>query len=189
MKHLIVVAVAAVFLLVAPVASAASSSVIVNRQPLGTDQVQVLEWYYGVTIQPGAYWYDPISGLWGSEGGPSTGQLAPGLPLGGPLRSDASNGHTGVFFNGRQLTDSEVAYLRNLFGMAPPGHYWLDASGTGGPENGPATFSLAQGTGASAGGGPNYAGTSNRNAFGAYGSDGNCYYVSVEGGDVLGPNC
>jgi hypothetical protein len=188
MKHFIVVAIAAALLVVAPVASAsaASSSIIVNRQPLSTDQVQVLEWYYGVTIQPGAYWYDPISGLWGSEGGPSNGQLAPGLPLGGPLRSDASNGHTGVFFNNRQLTDSEVAYLRTLFGAAPPGHYWLDANGTGGPEGSSASFSLTQASQSSA---TNYAGTTNRNAFGAYGSDGSCYYVSVEGGDVLGPGC
>jgi len=188
MKHLILAAAATALLVLAPAASAsaASNAVIVNRQPLGNDQVQLLEWYYGVTIQPGAYWYDPVSGLWGSEGGPSSGQMAPNLPLGGPLRSDASNGHTGVYFNGRQLTDSEVAYLRNLFGTAPPGHYWLDASGTGGLENGPALFSLAAAAPRQA---TNYAGTTNRNQFGAYGSDGSCYYVSVEGGDVLGPGC
>jgi len=191
MKHLLALAMSAVLLASTSVANAQSSStVIVNRQPLSLEQVQVLEWYYGVDIKNGAYWYDPVSGLWGTEGGPSTGQIAAGLPLGGPLRSDASNGHTGVFFNGRQLAQSEVDYLRSLFGSAPPGRYWLDASGLGGPEGGNATFSLTRAAGSSStGGGNTYAGTTNRNAFGAYGSDGTCYYVAVDGGDVLGPGC
>jgi hypothetical protein len=100
-----------------------------------------------------------------------------------------------VFFNGRQLTQSEVDYLRSLLGTAPPGRYWLDASGTGGPEGGNATFSLARsssnggGSTYAGGGGGTYAGNTNRNAFGAYDSDGNCYYVAVDGGDVLGPGC
>jgi opacity protein-like surface antigen len=61
MKHLLALAMSAVLLASASVANAQStSSVIVNRQPLSIEQVQVLEWYYGVDIGSGAYWYDPI---------------------------------------------------------------------------------------------------------------------------------
>ena len=183
MRHVLAAALTIAALAIAPVTQAAGGQVIVNKQPITSDDVAALEWYYGVTIASGAYWYDPVSGLWGSEGGPSTGQIAPGLDLGGPLRSDASNGHTGVFFNGRQLHQSEVDYLRRLFGSAPPGRYWLAPNGVGGLEGGPAAFSLAAGNS----GGTNYGGYTDRGAFGTYGSDGNCFYIAVDGADVS--NC
>lgn len=44
-----------------------------------------------------------MCGAWGKTGGPGLGLIAPGLPLPGTLRADASNGTTGVFINGRQL--------------------------------------------------------------------------------------
>ncbi|HEY3061873.1 MAG TPA: hypothetical protein VGL99_23100 [Chloroflexota bacterium] len=191
MRHTLVAALTVALMALAPIANAQGDAVIVNRQPISTGQVQALEWYYGTTISPGSYWYDAVSGLWGNDGGPWTGQIEPGLILGGPLRSDASNGHTGVYFNGRQLHSTEVDYLKRLFGTVPQGRYWLEADGTGGPEGGDASFSLTarasnNGNGYSA---PSYAGNTSRGAFGTYGSDGNCFYIAVDGGDVLGPGC
>jgi hypothetical protein len=191
-KRMGVVAAMAAVLASTPVAHA-QDSVVVNRAPLTNDQVRALEWYYGFQLQGGTYWYDPFSGLWGHEGGPSEGQIAPGLALGGPLRSDASNGHTGVFFNGRELHATEVQYLQRLFGAAPPGRYWLDANGTGGLEGGYASFSLAPRNNSSAspaaGNSFYYGGTIDRGYGGTYGSDGNCFYISTDAGDVLGPGC
>jgi hypothetical protein len=195
MKQLVALASLAIFALAAtPMAHAAQSSgVIVNRAEINADQLQALEYFYG-PIDDGKYWYDQVSGLWGAEGGPAVGQIAPGLSLGGALRSDASNGSTGVFFNGRQLHASEVDLLRQRFGVVYTGRYWLRADGVGGPEGGPALFSLATTAGGSSGGssGGNdfyYGGTIDRGYGGTYGSDGSCFYISVDGGDVMGPGC
>ncbi len=173
----------------------ASGNVVVNRQPISRSDAMALEYFYG-PIADGSYWYDPVSGLWGREGGPSVGQIAPGLNLGGPLRSDASDGHTGVFFNGRQLHQSEVDHLRQMFGVVYPGRYWLRADGIGGVEGGPALFSLAGGgsSGGRASSGANNdfysGGTIDSGYGGTYGSDGNgCYYISTDAGDVMGGNC
>jgi len=188
---------AVVALAASPVAMASggqASNVTVNRQPISSDEVLVLEYFYG-PIASGSYWYDAVSGLWGSEGGPAKGQIAPGLNLGGPLRSDASNGHTGVFFNGRQLHPNEVDSLRQMFGTVPQGRYWLRADGIGGAEGGPALFNLVAASGGSGstarGGGNDFynGGTIDRGYGGAYGSDGSCFYISVDGGDVMGPGC
>jgi hypothetical protein len=189
-RLLALLALVATFAAAAP--AHAGSAVTVNRAPLSAEQIEILEDYYG-PIASGSYWYDTVSGLWGQEGGPAVGQILPGLSLGGPLRSDASNGEGGVFFNGRQLHSSEVDALRRMFGVVYPGRYWLRADGVGGPEGGPALFSLV-GTAArssSAGGGNDfyYGGTIDRGYGGTYGSDGSCFYISVDGGDVLGPNC
>jgi hypothetical protein len=191
LKRIGVVAATTAVLATTPVAHA-QDSVVVNRASLTNDQVRALEWYYGFQLQGGTYWYDAVSGLWGHEGGPSEGQIAAGLNLGGPLRSDASNGHTGVYFNGRQLHPTEVQYLQRLFGAAPPGRYWLDQYGTGGPEGGYASFSLAPRNNNSASGANNsfyYGGTIDRGYGGTYGSDGQCFYISTDAGDVLGPGC
>lgn len=95
-------------------------------------------------MQPGRYWYDPVSGLWGLEGLPASGQIAPHLDLGGPLKADASQGKTGVFINGRELPAQEVSLLRHL-GEVDPGRYWMNAEGIGGFENGPAVFNIKAG--------------------------------------------
>jgi hypothetical protein len=180
---------AAVMLLSATVAHAQDTSVYVNDQPITLGQVEALESVYG-PIAPGAYWYDPVSGWWGAEGGPVLGQIDPALPLGGPLRADASGGGTGVFINGRELHPVDVARLEQRFGRIPRGRYWVGADGIGGPEGGPATFNLAarpSGGGPTTGGG--YSGTTDRGYGGTYASDGRCYYISVEGGEVMGPGC
>jgi len=169
------------------VAAASGGPVYVNDAPISAEQVQILEYVYG-PIQSGAYWYDPISGLWGQRGGPAQGQIDPWLPLGGPLRADASGGNTRVFINGRELHPVDVQRLRQVFGVVPLGRYWMNADGIGGPEGRPATFNLGASSargGGSAGGG----GGIDRGPGGTWGSDGTCWYVAVDGGDVMGPGC
>ena len=95
------------------------------------------------------YWYDPVSGLWGLEGGPSLGQTIAGVDVGGRLRRDASGGRTGVVVNGREIHPTELQFLVRLFGVVNPGRYWLNADGIGGYEGGPARFNLRAAAGGS----------------------------------------
>src|SRR5882672_8147812 len=88
-------AVALMLVTTTAVGAASCASVYINDEPISVEQVQLLEYVYG-PLQSGAYWYDPVSGLWGSRGGPAQGQIAPRLPLGGILSADASGGHTAV---------------------------------------------------------------------------------------------
>jgi hypothetical protein len=60
-----------------------------------------------------------------------------GLSLGGPLRADASNGDTGVFINGRQLHQVDVARLTQI-GPVYQARCWMDAQGNIGLEGQPA---------------------------------------------------
>ena len=116
---------------------AAAPQIVVNGTPLAAAQVAALEQRYRVRIRPGAYWYDRATGAWGVQGGPVAGVIAAGLALGGPLRSNASNGTSGIFINGRQLHALDVARLMTF--MRPlPGRYWMDAAGNFGYERGPA---------------------------------------------------
>ncbi len=87
-------------------------------------------------LPDGTYWYDPISGAWGAQGGPTLGFRRAALQIGGPLRGNASNGHTGVFVNGRELHRLDVRALERR-GQAWLGRYWLDALGNFGREAGP----------------------------------------------------
>jgi len=121
---------------------AAAADVIVNQEPLDGAAKQRLEQLYRVEVMPGRYWYDKVSGAWGREGGPMAGQIHPGLPLGGPLRQDASGGRTGVVINGRELHPQDVAGLATCTGQVIPGRYWVVANGVGGYEGGPPFFNL-----------------------------------------------
>ena len=126
--------------LLAPAAYSQSAAVLVNDVPLTPEQIIS----YQISVPAGRYWYDPVSGLWGAEGGPSMGYIAPNLPLGGPLSADASGTGTGVFINGREIHTIEVMRLMEMFGTPiQPGRYWLGADGVGGVEGQPASFSLA----------------------------------------------
>jgi hypothetical protein len=123
--------------------------VVINGERLQPEMLQALEQQYRIPIQDGRYWYDPTSGLWGIEGGPTAGQVLPGLALGGPLRANASGGATNVFFNGRALHPTEVAYLQACmqrfygpYSQVIPGRYWMNAAMIGGMENGPPIFNL-----------------------------------------------
>jgi hypothetical protein len=109
----------------------APTRIVVNAVPLSGDTVRSLQRIYPVLIRPGRYWYDPVSGAWGQDGGPIAGQMIPGLKLGGPLRADASRGTSGVFINGRQLTQDEKFYLeRTCQTRAIPGHHPAAFGGT-----------------------------------------------------------
>jgi hypothetical protein len=123
----------------------AGAQIIVNGAPLSEESLRQLRRVYPVTIKPGRYWYDRISGAWGLEGGPIAGQMRSGLKLGGPLRSNASRGTSGVYINGRQITLSELEYLeRACQTRTDAGRYWVNPRGIGGFENGPAWFDLAR---------------------------------------------
>jgi hypothetical protein len=144
---------AVLFVLLSCTAGLASADeVVINDVRLDEATRNALETAYGVRIPPARYWYDPISGVWGLEGGPGLGQIHPGLRLGGPLRANASNGDTGVFVNGRQLHRLEVAALQRCTAVIP-GRYWVAANGVGGYEGGPPTFNLAVLCGNAGGGG------------------------------------
>ncbi len=119
-------------------AVAQQTGILVNSQPLTAQEVD----YYGIQLPPGRYWYDPVSGLWGAEGGPSVGQIMAGLPLGGPLQPDASGSDTGVFINNREIHINELRELQQIFAEVPPGRYWLDPNGIGGIEGQQASFDL-----------------------------------------------
>ncbi|TKB71491.1 MAG: hypothetical protein E8D45_11840, partial [Nitrospira sp.] len=120
---------------------ASPADVIVNGVPVSAEAIASLERAYATPIQPGRYWYDKQSGLWGLEGQPLSGQMAPNLEMGGPLKANASKGNTGVFINGRELPLKEVTLLQQL-GPIIPGRYWMNARGVGGVEGGPAIFDL-----------------------------------------------
>lgn len=163
--------------------------VYVNGVRLGDDEVRALEAYYQTYVPDGSYWYDPVSGLWGPEGGPAVSQIAPNLALGGSLQPDASGGGTGVYLNGRELHPLEVYFLEGLFGVVYPGRYWLNASGVGGFEGGPPAFDL--GAAAAQAGGGGGGGYTYRGAGGLMGGDGECFYYNdpETGASYLAPGC
>jgi hypothetical protein len=127
-------------------ATHADSGVFVNGQPLEALKRQKMERAYGMPILPGRYWYDPVSGAWGLEGGPTIGRIHPNMAIGGDLRADASKGRTGVFVNGRQLHQLDVDALNRCWPLAR-GRYWVHADGVGGREGRPASFNLKQSCG------------------------------------------
>lgn len=175
----------AALLLAGAAAAMAQQAVVVNAVALDARTLDALQARYG-PIAPGRYWYDPVSGLWGLEGGPHAGQIMPGLRLGGPLRANASGGGTGVVINGRAIHPAELAQLERLFGQVNPGRYWLNAQGIGGYEGGPALFNLPAAA-AQRGGGRGY----NRSGPGGHlMSDGNCFgYMAPGGATVMSGNC
>src|SRR5258708_2851072 len=82
--------------------SAAGRRVRCNGTVLSQEQLAVFDCALGCPMGDGAYWYDA---RWGACGRDAEGRMAtflpPGLDLGGPMRTDASKGATGVFINGR----------------------------------------------------------------------------------------
>lgn len=172
--------------------------VVINGQQLSEATINSMQRQYGVQMVAGRYWYDPVSGLWGAEGGPAAGSVLPNLSLGGPLRANASNGDTGIFLNGRQLPRRDLNYLQNIAGYMQPGRYWLDANGNAGREGGPALVNLIQlasqqngynsgGNNSSYGGNSGGNNTMHRNWYTGTGSgsDGNTSYVIGDGWSVI----
>ena len=163
--------------------------IVVNGVEVSSADGSALMRYYGA-IPAGNYWYDPVSGLWGMQGGPGSGQIMPGLPLGGRLHARASGGGTGVFVNGREIHREEYNSLLRLYGSVVPGRYWMNAQFVGGFEGGPAIFNLSQAgaNGGSAGGSGN--GYNRNTVGGGLMSDGNCSgYLHPSGASVMTGNC
>lgn len=156
------------------------TQVLFNGLALDEATLGALQSAYQAQIPAGSYWYDALTGLWGLRGGPSAGQIHPGLALGGPLAADASGGGTGVYINGRELHPMDVANLQQMFGAVPPGRFWLNAEGLGGYEGGPPLFNLRAAAAAQQPGGPGY----NRSTLGGHlGSDGqNSYWFDPKTG-------
>jgi hypothetical protein len=111
-------------------------AIVINDEKLSAETIEQLQQKYRVQLHGGNYWYDGKTGAWGFIGGPVCGLVAADLPIGGALKSDASNGNTGVFFNGRNLHMQDVMALQTILPMVIPGRYWMDAYGNFGPEGG-----------------------------------------------------
>ena len=119
----------------------AADGVTVNGVKITLEKVQAIQKKYGIRIVNGDYWYDKMSGAWGYNGGPAVGQIYPLMDLGGPLKSNASNGRTGVFINGRELHILDVRALQRIT-IVIPGRYWCDAQANMGFEGGPPLVNL-----------------------------------------------
>lgn len=175
----------------AAAAQGPARGLVVNGVELDAQMRAALAQAYGA-VPDGKYWYDPMSGLVGVAGGPSSGQILPNLPF-GTLAADASGGGdgtlTGLFINGREIHPDEAKLLMAMFGYVNPGRYWLGPNFVGGYEGGPAMFDLrASARGAGQGGEPGY----NRSTlFGDLMSDGQCsgYFDPNSGSSVMTGNC
>lgn len=171
-------------------ALAGGRTVVINGVRIADGAVAALESAYRTRLADGRYWYDPRSGLWGYEGGPTAGQIHPGLALGGPLHSQASNGDTRVFVNGRRLPSYELWQLQQLVGAVYPGRYWLDAYGNAGYEGGPAIVNVFAAARSPAGAAGGYGGWNQNTNGGNWGGDGQCsYYSHPDGPSVMVGNC
>jgi len=128
-------------------------NVVINGRRLSNEELAHAEQAYRIRIPDAAYWYDPVLGAWGRQGGPTMGFIAPGLRLGGALRPDASGGGTAVVVNGRVLHPYDLMALQQTTGPIIPGRYFITAQGLAGPEGGPPIWNLvamaaqSQGTG------------------------------------------
>ena len=156
------------------------TGIFINRREISPQQAMALAATYHYAPIPGHFWYDTFSGAWGLEGHEAVGFLLPGHDF-GRLRTDASNGNTGVFINGREINMVEAARLQRTFGAVYQGHWWLDGrNGNYGLEGNPMPMGnilaalRAQNSGR---GGDNF--WSSATARGN--SSGGCSYVTVDG--------
>jgi Adenylate and Guanylate cyclase catalytic domain len=112
----------------APVVRPAGSSVFVNGRELSVPELQRHQALYNTTVQPGHYWYDAASGLYGPWGREALGYIRTGHEY-GRVSPNASNGNTGIYLNGRHLNSVELGQWQNIFRQAiQPGRYWLDGN-------------------------------------------------------------
>jgi hypothetical protein len=114
-----------------------SRNIVINDVRLSDELIKTFERDYHTYIADGMYWYDRKSGAWGMQGEATLGFIPSGLELGGGLlKTNASNGKTGVFVNGRRLHWLDVIGLQSLLGVVWPGRFWVDAQGNYGFEGG-----------------------------------------------------
>ncbi len=126
MISLVVLSMGPVFDLAAQTPAMGAAQTTINGRPVSQEQRYAFQLAYGVPLQPGNFWYDSRSGMWGYWGREVAGLLKPGHDF-GPLPANASNGNTGIFINGRQLNTAEVIFFQNLLGVPmQPGRAWLD---------------------------------------------------------------
>jgi len=118
-------------------ANRTTGDVMINGRSLSSEQMVELERMYRVKAQPGNYWYDAKSGLYGIVGQPSYGFMYPDHDF-GKINRNASMGNTGVVVNGRELPQAEWAVWSQVLGYwINPGRYWFDFRGNAGYEGNP----------------------------------------------------
>ena len=166
------------------------SDVIINGRNLTNQEVRALTEQYGEQPEPGEYWYDAASGLYGVQGHQAFGFMLPGHDF-GPLSRDASAGTTLVLINGRELPQAEWLIWSYLLGSPiQAGMYWLDDQGNAGYAGDPQPqinlFSLAQNNTyvGQGGSGDNF--WSSRFSAGNYDTNNQRGYVSVPGHGPVG---
>ncbi|KAL8543466.1 hypothetical protein ACS0TY_004125 [Phlomoides rotata] len=107
-----------------------SSQVFVNGHLIPEQLVQKAEKLAG-PIQPGEYWYDAHAGFWGVMGYPCLGIIMPNIEeFSYPMPENCGAGNTGVFVNGRELHQKDLAVLAGR-GLpdAKHGSYLVQISG------------------------------------------------------------